>query len=203
MNTSKITLVFLFIVMNYSISNGQYGVRVGANLANLNIKNESLVSTFTTDSENIFCGHIGAFYRQELNEKFSIRPNLLITSGGADLNSLFTSGSTKVSAIYLGLPIDFMFHIPIGENTLSLVGGPFTGYLLSSSKESSGVENEFKTLDYGLNLGFHFQIKSFGIGFSYGIGLVNVALEGELGNRLFGNGNAYTRTSSLFLTYEL
>ena len=203
MNVSKFTFTFLLVIMTYGISSGQYGLRVGANLANLKITNESPLSSFFATSSDKLCGHIGAYYREEINDKFSIRPNLLITAGGSNLTSSFTMGLASVSTIYLGLPLDFMFHIPVGENTLSLVGGPFVGYLLSYSSEVSDEEDEFKNVDYGLNLGLHFQFKSFGIGFSYGIGLANVARESEFPNQLFGETNVNTRAFSLFFTHDL
>ena len=205
MNTSKFTLTFLLIVMTFGISNGQFGVRAGANLASLKIKVDFLGTSLSISTDDKLGGHIGAYYKEKINDKFLIKPSLLFTTGGGKVVDEFSGESSSVSSTYLGVPIDFMYTAPVGDNTLSLGGGPFVGYLLSSSSDDGSDEDQFATLDYGLNISLHFQIKSFGIGFTQGIGLANVIPQEVVSSPLFDDigASANTRVTSLFITYDL
>lgn len=206
MNRLKTTLTFLIIIMTLGISNAQFGVRAGVNLASLKIKADFFGASFVINTDTKIGGHIGAFYREEVNEKFSIRPNLIFTTGGGKVEDASTGESNSINISYLGLPIDFMYTLPAGENSFSLMGGPFFGYLLSTSTNEGSVEEGegFTSLDYGINIGVQFQIKSFGIGLTYGLGLANIAPEEEINSQFFeANTSASTKVTSIFFTYDL
>jgi len=160
MNYLKTTLTIIIIGMALSIANGQVGVRAGVNLASLKVKAEFFGTTFSESTDKKLGGHIGVYYKTAMNEKFSIRTNLLFTTGGGKVTDDFSGESNSVSASYLGVPIDIMYTVPVGENSLSLVGGPFIGYLLSSSSDDgTSDEDEFSSIDYGINVGLQFHVK--------------------------------------------
>lgn len=208
MKTSKLLFTFLIIVMTVGTSMGQFGVRAGANLASLKVKVDFLGTALSITTDDKLGGHIGAFYKSKINEKFTIKPSLIFTTGGGKVVDDFTGESNSISSTYLGIPVDFMYTSHVGDNTLSLGGGPFMGYLLSSSDSanSSSDEAAFSTLDYGLNISFHFQMKQFGIGLTYGIGLANVVPGDDVTtSSIFGDigTTANTRIVSLFFTYDI
>jgi len=202
MHRLKVTFTILFIAMSFGILNGQIGVRAGANLASLKIKVNFLGTSLAVTTDEKLGGHIGAYYKKAIDDKFSIRPNLIFTTGGGKIDDDFSGESSSISASYLGLPIDFMYTVPAGSNSLSLVGGPFLGFLLSSSTDDGSDEDEFNAMDFGLNFGLQFHVKSFGIGVSYGIGLANVIPE-EDASDLFAGAEANTKVISLYFTYDL
>ncbi len=202
MNRLKLIFTVLFIAMTFGVVNGQVGVRLGANLASLKVKVNFLGSSFAINTDEKLGGHFGVYYKKAINEKFSIRPNLIFTTGGGKFNDETTGESSNLNASYLGLPVDFMYTVPAGSNSFSLVGGPFLGFLLSSSSDESSDEDELSAMDFGLNLGFQFNVKSFGVGLSYGIGLANVIPEEEV-TAFFSGAEANTKVISLYFTYDL
>ena len=203
MKYSRKIFTLLFITMVFNFANGQAGVRAGVNMASLKIKIGFFGAAVTESSDNTFGGHIGVFYRAKITEKLSIRPNLLFTTGGGKVDDPTTGELVTVNASYLQVPVDLMYSIPVGKNSLSVLGGPFIGYLLSSSSsEGSSEEDEFTSTDYGINMGLHFQIKAIGIGFTYGLGLSNVVPEEVDTSGFFGNVSANSRIFSLYFTYN-
>lgn len=204
MNTIKTTLTLLLMVTAIGISHGQFGVRGGLNLASLNIKANVFGLSVSESTDSKVGGQIGAYYKSELSEKVFIRPNLLFTTGGGKIVDEITEESSSVSATYLGLPIDFMYSAPVGSNSLSLIGGPYLGYLLSSSTSDGGDnEDQFSSMDYGINFGLQYNVKKLGIGLTYSIGLANVIPEEDLASAFFGDVTASTRIVSFYFTYDL
>jgi hypothetical protein len=203
MNKLKLPFTFLLILLTIGVSYGQSGVRAGVNLASLRMKTDFFGSSFSITTDDKLGGQFGVYYRTTINEKFSIRPNLVFTTGGGTIKDETSGESNSVSSSYLGLPIDFLYTVPAGSNTLSLVGGPFLGYLLSSSSEQGTGEDEFSSLDYGLHFGLQYHIKSFGIGLSYSWGMANVIPEEVTGDPFFEGFTAQTRAISLYFTYDL
>ena len=204
MNNLK-TLVTIFLIgMAMNVANGQFGVRAGANLASLKVKVDFLGTSLAVETDDKLGGHIGVYYKTAMTESVTIRTNLIYTTGGGKVNDETTGESNSVNASYLGIPIDVMYAVPVGENSLSLMGGPFFGYLLSSSSdEGSSDEDEFSSVDYGLNFGLQFQIKELGIGLTYGLGLANVIPDEVTSTDFFEGASANTRILSLFFTYDL
>ena len=203
MNRIKTTFTLLLIVLTIGVSNAQFGVRAGLNLASLKVKANLFGLPIAVSTDDKVGGHIGAYYKSKLSEKLSIRPNLIFTTGGGKAVDDTTGESNSVSASYLGLPIDFMYTVPAGSNSLSLIGGPYLGYLLSSSSDEGSDEDEFTSTDIGLNFGLQFNVKKLGIGIVYGIGLTNVLPEIDTGTSFFGDASANTRIFSFYVTYDL
>ena len=207
MNTTKylrILFALFLIGMVTNFSYGQAGIRAGLNMASLKIKLDFFGTSLSESTDRKLGGQIGVYYRTEMTEKFSIRTNLLFSSGGGKVEDPSTMESSSVSASYLMVPVDFMYSAPVGKNSLSLLGGPFVGYLLSStSSEGSSEEDEFRSIDYGINLGFHFQVDAFGVGLTYGLGLANVIPSEAPTSSFFGDVKANSDIFSLYFTYDL
>ena len=184
-------------------SYGQFGVRAGGNLASLKIKVDFLGTSLSVNTDDKLGGHIGVYYKEKIGEKFTLRPNLIFTTAGGKATDETTGESSNLNATYLGIPVDFLYSSPVGENSsFALLGGPFVGYLLSSSADEGGEDDAFKSLDYGLNFGVQFQANKIGVGLTYGLGLANIVPETEA-NILFADASASTRIISLFLTYDI
>lgn len=203
MNRLSVLMTGLMMCTMIHMSNGQAGLRAGVNMASLKISVDFFGVPFNVTTDDKFGGHFGAFYKSKISERLTIRPNLLFTTGGGQAEDETTGETSSVSATYLGVPIDLMYSTPVGENTLSFVGGPYIGYLLSSSSDEDSGEDEFASMDYGINFGAEFQVNKVGIGLSYGIGLANVVPSETTELSFFANSSAKTRVVSLYVTYDL
>lgn len=202
-NRLKITLTFLLVVMTIGITKGQFGVRTGLNLASLKIKVNVFGLPVSVSTDDKIGGHFGVYYKSQVSENLTIRPNLLFTTAGGNIEDETTGESEGVSASYLALPVDLMYSVPVGDNSLSLVGGPYLGFLLSSSTDDGSDEDEFASTDYGINLGIQFNVNEIGIGLSYGIGMANVIPEEDVTSSFLGESSANTRVVSIYFTYDL
>jgi hypothetical protein len=153
------------------ISNAQeptFGVKGGLNLASLggDIEDVDALTSF----------HIGGFAQFEISEKFMIQPELLYSAQGA-VNS--EESDLKIKLDYINLPIMAKYMVAEG---FSLEGGPYVGFAINREASFDGdsvdLDDEFKSLDYGVGLGAGYELDS-GLMFSlrYNLGLANIADE--------------------------
>ena len=169
--TNLILLAFCFSI------NAQFGIRVGANIANQPISAEGI----SISPSSITAFHVGVFYEAALSDAISIRPALLYSLKGSEIE--FLGESAKSTFNYLELPIDFVYKLNAGNLAVPIHAGPYLGYLMSvkSGDETlSGDDLEgTNQLDFGLNLGAGIELmdNALLIGLNYGLGLANIVEE--------------------------
>jgi hypothetical protein len=201
----KLMKAFLFLTLlfgSYELSQAQeqktqsensitpkFGVKVGANLANLYVDN--------VEDENMKVGlNVGLLAKIPLVRGLSIQPELLYTSKGAKLNYnniLFGKGEYRYNLNYVELPV--LAVINLAKN-LNLNAGGYAAYLVSANVKDlnedgtvTGIKefnaDNFNRVDYGLVGGFGLDVQNFTIGARYNYGLREVGESGSGGASKF------------------
>ncbi len=159
-----ILLILLAIGLSTSLS-AQVGIKGGLNLANVNI--EALGEDLDTDSKVAF--HLGVFYEADISGNLFIRPELLYSGKGYNLDvDFFGLGSVEstLSINYIELPIYLGYRIDLGSTNLVVNAGPYLAYALGGTVETDGEEED---LNFGSDESD--DLKAFDIGLSIGAGL--------------------------------
>ncbi len=169
-------------VMAFAFSNAQetrFGVKGGLNISNLGGDVE--------DNSAILGFHVGGFAEIKLSEKFAIQPELLFSTQGSKIEDSGEdySAEDKLNLSYINLPIMAKFFV---APKFSLEAGPQIGFLVSAKDKyeetylgetissDEDVKDNFKSIDFGLNLGAGFDFtENLSAGVRYNIGLSNIA----------------------------
>lgn len=121
--------------------------------------------------------NIGMLAEIIVNDKFSIQPELLYSGQGASDTS---DGGGRIKLDYVLLPV--LAKFPIGSG-LSIEAGPQLGFLVSGKYKSNNSNDkieDLKTMDFGLDAGLEYELKS-GVIFQgrYNLGLTDTGLVGN------------------------
>ncbi|MFT6337674.1 MAG: hypothetical protein ACI86M_003561 [Saprospiraceae bacterium] len=186
----KILIVTFSFFAFISVSNAQFGIRAGVNLANQSIEAQGL----SIGLSNQIGFQLGVNYDKMINENLSFRPGLLFTMKGAKFSFLgVDSGVLKFN--YLEVPLDFVYH----AGSIDIHAGPYVGFLLTAKADGEDVKDDSETLDYGLNFGGSYNITSkIGVGVNYGLGLANIAKTEDGDDSTIKN-----KVLSFFVNYKL
>lgn len=163
-----------------STSGASFGFKGGVNFSNL--------YTDDVDDNNVLTGfNAGIFISLPLTEMFSIQPEFLYSTKGAELvyDNAFAQGTGKFRLNYIEVPVLLKVNL---TNNLNIHAGPYFAYLIDakiSNESSSGNfdfednlnNDDFNKFDYGLSAGIGFDFDSFGIGARYNYGLATVGKE--------------------------
>jgi len=174
------TTVAILMLGMFNQASAQFGARAGLNISNVSFADED--EAFF-DSKIGF--HAGVFYEHRLNEALYIRPAALFSLKGAKAEEEFAGVtiSQSVNISYVEVPIDVVYKIAAGGNSININAGPYIGMLLSANtkfddgsgnSEEEDVKDMLKGIDFGLNLGVEYQMNQLGIGAGYGLGLSNI-----------------------------
>ena len=178
--------VFGFIITSSS-QNIDFGVKAGVNFA-------TITGDYTDDVKGRTAFHIGAVAEVEINEIFSIQPELLYSAQGfkTEYKDSGSDWSEKdevtVKLDYINVPIIAKYYVIEG---LSIEAGPQIGFLISAEQDykytytdagetysESGTEDVkeyLKTIDFGLNFGVGYKMKNgLNFGARYNLGLSNI-----------------------------
>ena len=166
----KKNILCLVVIFAFGFANAQktqFGLKAGVNFATL---------TGDTDGASSIIGYnVGGFAEIKMSEKFSIQPELLFSTQGAQV----TSDGTEVDFIlsYLNIPVMAKYY---ASPKFSIELGPQIGFLTSAKGKAMGVsvdvEDFFKSTDFGLNFGAGYDFtKKFSAGVRYNLGLSNIA----------------------------
>jgi hypothetical protein len=199
----KKLLLSALAVCAFSFSNAQeekssngldvtFGAKAGLNLA-----------TFTGDTEGLDMKvgfHVGGLAEIALNDKFSIQPELLYSTQGAETEITFFNGAIdqtetlEYNFSYINMPIMAKYYVTEG---LSLEAGPQIGFLVNAEAEIDGetedadqLLGDLSTVDFGLNFGLGYKLNS-GLNFAarYNLGLSNISddsnFDAEFNNSVF------------------
>lgn len=171
----KILLSLVAVVMVIAGANAQasFGVKAGANLANVG---------GDIEENNMKIGiHIGGVANFQLSESFAFAPELLFSTQGYKMDGADFMGisipETKVNMTYLNIPL--LAKIYLGES-FNIHAGPTVGFLLAAKvkagDESEDIKDGMKGLDFGLGFGLGYELESgLNFGARYNLGLANIA----------------------------
>jgi hypothetical protein len=176
----------------------QFGVKAGANLANVSGSGTQGVSTSTLVSFNG-----GVFLGLGFTDNLFLQPEL-VYSGQGFKETVTYSGTTYTGTQtegYFNVPILVKYKLPVG---LYFETGPQVGILISAKAKSGGASQDdkaqFKSTDFAWAVGAGFQIPAtqLGIDVRYNIGLANIA-----DNSGGGSGSVKNGVFQVGLTYVL
>lgn len=97
---------------------------------NFGLKTGLNISNFTggdADRNNILNFHVGGFAEFELNEKFSLQPELLYSRQGSEAEN-----SIKIKVDYLAIPLMAKYYL---SEKFSLEAGPQVSFLVNDKIE--------------------------------------------------------------------
>lgn len=168
------TVCILFVVVTSNAQQLSYGIKAGANLSSMNIK-----------EGNTKLGFNGGIFGQLRMAKFAVQPELLFSTQGANYDyerhiddMIFNNFTGKVSTNYLSIPVMLQYYILSG---LNIEAGPQVSFLLSAKDkpdewESSKVKEYMKKTDVALNFGLSYKLPLVPVGFyaRYSLGLTDV-----------------------------
>lgn len=188
-------------------SDPKFGIKAGVNVANITNAREVV-----DDSKAMTTFNAGFVAALPLSQTFEIRTGLDVQSKG--FRSKETGGTARLNPIYLELPVNLAFQLPINERVKAYVGaGPYaavglfgkyqnlgTGYDAKNiewgndAPGDSGDEGTLKRFDAGANIIGGLDFGKFGIHAQYGFGLANSAPDNssywgedkKYQNRVFG-----------------
>lgn len=184
---STIAIATLVAVMLPGYVSGQdvlFGVKGGLNLSHLSIDG--------ANDKNILPGfHAGAFVGIPLTGSLSVQPELLFSGKGTKWVQETTTYTSDVSLRlnYVEVPVSLVYSL---ARDLDFQLGPYVGFLLGASSDSKitsgsssvNFSNElarenFQSTDFGLQGGMRFHLNPVFVGFTYKLGLSEVATEGK------------------------
>ena len=174
----KFLLVFFVATMTVSTATAQInlGVKGGLNFVNMAFGSPTFIPT---QNQYRLSYHVGIYEQSDINDRFSIRPELLFSNKG--FRSGDALGKSNVNLYYLSLPILAQYRI---WDQLSVVLGPEVSYLLfARARTNAGSVNLSsvwdRTLDVGIAAGLDYQVnEEVELGVRYTQGLLNV-MSGE------------------------
>lgn len=171
----KILLSLVAVVMVIAGANAQasFGVKAGANLANVggDVEENSMKIGL----------HIGGVATFKLSESFAFAPELLFSTQGYKMDGFEFMGvsipESKMNTTYLNIPL--LAKIYLGES-FNIHAGPTVGFLLGAKykvgDESEDIKDGMKGLDFGLGFGLGYELESgLNFGARYNLGLANIA----------------------------
>jgi hypothetical protein len=177
-------------VFTFGFSNAQeakFGVKAGLNLSTL--------SGNYVEQSQIQPGFVfGGFAAVNLSDKFIFQPELLFSFQGSAYRNYYNFGNIQsyeqdnLNLNYLLLPIMAKYYV---AKKFSIAVGPQFGFLLTArtnffsytdagngyvDSESEDVKDQFKTFDFGINIGGGYDFTDkWGIDLRYTFGLNNAA----------------------------
>lgn len=170
----KLLLVAAVAVLGFSNVNAQdikFGVKGGLNFANVSGDN-------TGNFETVTAFNFGVMSEISITDKFSFQPELMYSGQGFSLKN----DDNPVALSYINLPLMGKYYVTKG---LSLEAGPQVGYLVGADYDGTDVKDDFKKVDFGVNLGLGYKLENgLNFGMRYNLGLSNI-------NNISGDSDKY------------
>lgn len=178
-----VVFLLLSLIAPSAFAQFTYGIKGGTNLVNTALEFGSLMSDFDTQYRLSY--HAGVYGMYRINERFSIREELLfsVKGYGLEASSLVVPGTTEKVRLhlnYISLPI--LAGYAIGKRFMVHVG-PEIGYLLSAQFKNDGGTNDAgiiynETIDLGAVAGLNYSLSErMQVELRYTHGLTDVADE--------------------------
>lgn len=147
-NMKKITLSLLAAMAFGFTANAQtpdvkIGVKAGLNF-----------TTLTGGGTSTLTGlNVGGVAEIFINEKFSVQPEILYSSQGAEYT--FLNKDIKAELIYINVPVMAKYYVHKG---LNVQAGPQFGFNVKSELDGKDIKDMTKGFDFGLNLGLGYEL---------------------------------------------
>lgn len=183
-----LTVAAMFLALGTSAKMKQnekfkYGVKVGANLADMTT--ESIV----LDEINPCLGYqFGAFVKYDF-WLFSVQPELIFSTKGGNMKD--ATNSNVISSLngnksnldyrsnYIEMPVNLQFGYKFGKVKYMVLGGPYVSFLTGGSfngesdlYKSINEDFRFRKIDFGLGAGAGAEYKKFQLSMKYDWGMV-------------------------------
>ncbi|MBB4804347.1 hypothetical protein HNP37_004434 [Flavobacterium nitrogenifigens] len=172
----KIIVAAVLFLATSATMNAQFlklGVKAGVNFAS---QTGDAFPEQDFDKEGITSFHAGLVAELKLLEKFSIQPELLYSTQGANYKEAGQEFKNKLG--YLSIPVMAKFYL---TKSVSLEVGPQASFLLSE-KNDFDVKNA-ETFDFGLNAGLGLKItEGLFVQARYGLGLTEASKTADIKN---------------------
>lgn len=150
----------------------QFGIKGGGNFSNFTGGDIEGV-----DFKNITNYHFGAVVELGLFDNFSIQPEILYITQGAELNGFGEQVKNELG--YIAIPVLAKFYLT--ENALSLEVGPQVSFLVNERNQFN--TNDTNTFDFALAGGLGYKLtKNFFVQARYAMGLTEVKKDADIKN---------------------
>ena len=158
-------MLFVILLSNFSFAQKfRVGIKGGINVSSFTGTDLGSVS-----KKALFGLHAGGYMNLAIG-KFSLQPEVLVSTQGAKLDSLNGSGDIKLT--YLAVPIMLRHRSAIG---LVIEFGPQFGFKLSEKIGNTTINDFGKNLDLAVAAGLGWQTKSgLGLAARYTVGISKV-----------------------------
>jgi hypothetical protein len=207
MKKNILTAVAVFVFGFSNAQEAKFGVKAGLNLSTL--------SGNYVEQSQIQPGFVlGGFAAVKLSDKFIFQPELLFSFQGSAYRNYYDFGNVQsyeqdnLNLNYLLVPIMAKYYV---AKKFSIEVGPQFGFLLTArtnffsytdagngyvDSESEDVKDQFKTFDFGINIGGGYDFTDkWGIGLRYNFGLNN-AVQNSDGSNYKTNNQVLSVTGS-------
>ncbi|MCM4152435.1 PorT family protein [Arenibacter sp. N53] len=155
-----VTAITVFGLANVHSQEIHLGAKVGINFASIYGDNTGNLDPITS------LVNFGVVAEMPFSEKLSFQPEIMYSIQG------YSIGEDVVALNYMNLPLMGKYYITKG---FSVEAGPQIGFLLSAKYEDVNVKDNFKTLDFGVNLGLGYKLDNgLNFGARYDLGLSNI-----------------------------
>lgn len=154
----KNTMLLLSVLLSMSNLYSQFSTKIGINIANQSLK---IVDENEVDFDSRTGFLISAGFEHDLNDEFSIHPELAYISKGNKLKSKIYENRT-VSFNYIELPVMVKYKRVVGPVNFYLNLGPNFGIALNAKIKDEdgdveelafGGEDQYKRFEFGLGIG--------------------------------------------------
>jgi hypothetical protein len=172
----KIIIAFSMVALFTTSSFAQEisgGAKAGLNFSNLTGE--------ISDADMKIGYHLGGYVNIAFTEILSLQPELLFNAVGANV----AGGDGKVNVNYISIPIMFKYSFGI----VNVQAGPQIGVLMSAKQKFNGderdIKDNFKSSDFGFNLGLGADFGLLNVAARYCIGLSSVDTDYDVKNSVF------------------
>ena len=190
MRKAVITVALLVAVLGMAspaAAQAAFGVRVGANFANLSFDPDDEQDTSTRTGLNV-----GGFASIPFNARFAFQPEVLYSQQGSKASEDGFEATLKLD--YVNVPLLAKINLSSGQNPVSLLVGPQIGFRTGAQVESEGVEvdieEQTESTDWGLVIGMSATVGKFVVldgRYTWGLSNINADPEDnqKVKNRVF------------------
>jgi hypothetical protein len=203
----KSSMKLLIVVVAFTLTAETYAQTIKLNTG-LNLSNMIMPGELDLKIKPGF--NVGPMAEFQISDMFSFETGLLLSAKGYKSVYDFSTGSlsytivNKFNLLYVDLPLSARGTINIAGTKFYGVFGPYIGMGISAKYKSKTTysnsrvthdeqdisfgseegEDHLKRLDYGLTAGAGVEFKYTQIGFSYGLGLANLAINPDNGIKI-------------------
>jgi len=163
----------MFLILGTAQAQVELGAIVGLNLANVDVKPEESGVDFKIKKSFA----IGGVFDYEINENFSFTATPVYITKGTKVEFPGSGIDFKVS--YFEIAALLKFKLPTEKTRPYILAEPSLGFLLSAKQDDEDVKDDFKNMDFSLNIGAGLSIpvnnNTIFIEFRYAFGLNNIS----------------------------